>query len=548
MIRLRRCNLWMAAWILAAALLPVASATADGLTPQRFETLRPAISPHRADEGVRLEFAAFGRDYRLELAANPRLAAAAKGSTARFFAGSIEGIPGSWARISIQDGVPRGMLWDGRELFVVEEPPAADEKNIGSTVMFRLADSVLEEGVSLEGDTVKAPRDAAAAYRALVDELGALQAQVGIATRRLEVSVLGDASYVSRYGSEAQARDAILTRLNNVDGIFTSQVGVQLHVASVNLADDLSAGLSATSNSSALLDELGSLRQRTPALNSTGETHLFTGRAFDGNTAGIAYVDGLCSPRYAASLAMAHSSAALDTLITAHEIGHVFGAPHDGAEQCAATPQGQYIMTPTVNTAITTFSQCSLDQMRPVIASSRCLATLAAADLGLPASLGSQTATAGADFAWQVSISNLGGRAASGARATLQVTPALTISSASTAGGSCVIQTGLVTCDLPVIEAAASQAIQLTLRNASSGTFELDAQVVLVDDSNAANNSSEGTLTVSAAASAPTPPPTGGGGGGGGGALDLVTLLLMLAACLAAGLLESGGGTTRRRA
>jgi hypothetical protein len=161
-----------------------------------------------------------------------------------------------------------------------------------------------------------------------------------------------------------------------VDGIFSSQVGVELQVVSVNIAGELTAGLSATTDSSALLEELGRLRQQSPALVDTGLTHLFTGRQLDGDSAGIAYTLALCSPRFAASLAMAHSSAALDTLITAHEIGHVFGAPHDGTEQCASTPQNQFIMTPTLNTSVTSFSQCSLDQINAVIDSYACVVAL----------------------------------------------------------------------------------------------------------------------------------------------------------------------------
>jgi hypothetical protein len=200
--------------------------------------------------------------------------------------------------------------------------------------------------------------------------------QVSVATEGVEISILGDAAYLARYGSETQAREAILTRINNVDGIFSSQVGVELQVVSVDIAGEHTAGLSATTDSSTLLEELGRLRQQRPALSATGLTHLFTGRSFDGNSAGVAYTLALCSPRFAASITMAHNSATLDTLITAHEIGHVFGAPHDGAEQCAATPQNQYIMTPTLTTAVTSFSQCSLDEINAVIDSYSCLVTL----------------------------------------------------------------------------------------------------------------------------------------------------------------------------
>jgi len=147
-------------------------------------------------------------------------------------------------------------------------------------------------------------------------------------------------------------------------------------VASVNIADELTAGLSATTDSSELIEALGRLRQQTPALSATGLTHLVTGRQLDGPTVGIAYTLALCSRRYGASLTMAHNSAALDTLIMAHEIGHVFGAPHDGSEQCGSTPTGQYIMTPLYTAGVTSFSQCSLDEINKVIDSYSCLEAL----------------------------------------------------------------------------------------------------------------------------------------------------------------------------
>jgi hypothetical protein len=279
------------------------------------------------------------------------------------------------------------MIWDGQELFVVDAAPAAVNDGAAGTMMFKLSDAVLEQGVSFTQDAVGMPRDAAAAYDDLIGELRvrtrALQA--GVATEGVEISVLGDAAYLARFAKEADARDAILTRLNNVDGIFSAQVGVEIQVMSVNIASDLTASLSATTDASALLDELGRLRQRTAALSSTGLTHMFTGRPLDGNLAGIAFTLALCSERFAASLTMAHSSVALDTLITAHEIGHVFGAPHDGEQQCESTPQGQYIMTPTLNTAVTSFSQCSLDQIDAVIDSYACVAALPPTDPTPPA-------------------------------------------------------------------------------------------------------------------------------------------------------------------
>ena len=374
--------------LLAATAWPALSGAAGGLVPQHTEDLRPALTRASKGNAATLEFTAFGRGFRLQLSNNQRLAQFAAGSSVELYKGNLEGVSGSWARISIHDGLPRGMIWDGRELFIVDAAAEAVNYGAAGTVMYKLSDAVLERGVSFTGDAVEKPSDPAEAFGDMIGELRArTQAlQAGLATEGVEISILGDAAYLARYASEAQARDAILTRLNNVDGIFSSQVGVELQFVSVDLTGDLTAGLSATTDPSALLEELGKLRQQTPALVATGLTHLFTGRDLDGGTAGIAFTLALCSQRHAASLSMAHNSAALDTLIIAHEIGHVFGAPHDGTQQCASTPQGQYIMTPALTTSVTSFSQCSLDQINAVIDSYACVVALPSPSPAPPAS------------------------------------------------------------------------------------------------------------------------------------------------------------------
>jgi hypothetical protein len=369
-----------AAFLLAATAWPAGSASSPGLVPQHSEDLRPALTPASKAGGTTLEFTAFGRAFRLQLSRNAAFAKLAAGSALQIYKGSIEGVPGSWARITMQDGLPRGMIWDGREMFVVDAPPEGVNDGAAGTVMFKLSDAVLERGISLADDVVGPPRDAGKAYGSLLGELRArTEAAQGVPTQKLEISVLADAAVLARFASQTQARDAILTRLNNVDGIFSSQLGVEISVESVEIAGELTAALSATTHPSTLLEELGELRGRTATLRATGLTHLFTGRDLDGDTAGMAYTLALCSPRFASSHTTFHSSAALDTLMTAHEIGHVFGAPHDGVQECAATPQGQYIMTPMLDTSVTSFSQCSLDQINAVIDSYSCLEDLPAA-------------------------------------------------------------------------------------------------------------------------------------------------------------------------
>ena len=63
-----------------------------------------------------------------------------------------------------------------------------------------------------------------------------------------------------RYGNEQDARDAILTRLNNVDGIFSSQLAIEIRVGTLSVPDAASDQLSA-----ATVAEHAAARARRPA-------------------------------------------------------------------------------------------------------------------------------------------------------------------------------------------------------------------------------------------------------------------------------------------
>lgn len=98
-------------------------------------------------------------------------------------------------------------------------------------------------------------------------------------------------------------------------------------------------------------------------------------------TVGIAYLDTVCSLQ-SASLTEARAgklSAALISLVAAHEIGHNFGAPHDGeaGKACATISPGAYLMAPTLSTANSQFSQCSLDVIAQRVAAAQCLTAAA---------------------------------------------------------------------------------------------------------------------------------------------------------------------------
>jgi hypothetical protein len=224
---------------------------------------------------------------------------------------------------------------------------------------------------------------------------------------------------------------------------------------------------------------LSQLRGRTPSLNVRGLTHLFTGRDLDGNTVGTAYTGGLCSKTYGAGLTQVSGSVGIDSLIAAHEIGHNFGAEHDGSGVCASTPVNQYIMSPQVTASATSFSQCSLDAIRPVMQSASCLMPMSAPDLAVDADLGTRTVALNTPFEWPITVTNQGGSTAINAKIVVLVPPVITVDDAGVLGGSCTSGAGVTSCLLGDIAAAGSRVIRLTLR--SDLVVEIDGRCLQLD-------------------------------------------------------------------
>src|SRR5262249_26229428 len=242
-----------------------------------------------------------------------------------------------------------------------------------------------------------------ALYKSIASEIRT--ARKPNATSRLEVSVIGDSLYTARYSSPSEAQDEALVRLNNVDGIFSDQLGVGIHVQSVRIESSTTNSFSSTTDPSSLLGELSHMRERSSSLSSAGLTHLLTGRDLDGQTVGIAYIGAVCNARYGVGLAEIRGRGSwTESLISAHEMGHSFGAIHDGEGECSATPQ-TFLMAPRVNGS-STFSQCSLSHIQPVLQSASCLAPVSHADLSVVANLGEKDVAIGQSIDWDIAVSN----------------------------------------------------------------------------------------------------------------------------------------------
>lgn len=480
-----------------------------------------------AVDPARMSFDAFGRRFDLALEPNHRLlsdaARASLTGSARIYRGEIPGEPGSWARIVVADGVPRGLVAVGRDLYAIE--PAAQ----GGARMYRLDDMEVPPG-SASCATEAPDGTGTTLYGKIAGELGQAAAAKPGAVSRISIGVLGDYALYQQEGDAAEP--ALLARLNNVDGIFSEQLGVEIYVESLHVFKRPAADpFSDTDRPSRLLDDLADFRKRSSWQLKYGLTHLFTGRDLEGRTVGIAYNGSLCRPEYGVGLTQYGRNLTFDSLVAAHEIGHNFGAPHDGetGSACAAET-GAFLMSASINGS-DRFSNCSIAQIQPHIAKASCLAPLPTVDAALALPNPVPVVTLGSSAKVPIDVSN-GGTAAA-ANVTVEITLPVNagLESVTAANGTCTDGAGMVSCTFDELPAGSARRITLELTGADVGSGELVATAFADADVDPANDSLAAEFRVEPAPPSGTPSPAtappASSGSGGGGASEPVWLLLL---------------------
>lgn len=485
-------------WATSAAFLAFSSASLAGVPakvslshyePLQELTLR-AVTSSAANGSqsansiapLELRFNALGRSYDLRLEPNSRIKAPISGIQA--YRGEIAGVRGSWARIVIVEGVPRGLIFDGNELIAIEVP--GDSLVATDTpVVYRLADAVVAPGTMSCGSHSIA-MNGAQAVESLIGELSNIAQGPG-AIEEIEMGVVADFEFTNASGSDAQAAAAVTNRMNNVDGIFSSQLGIQINVQLIETNSDPADPFTDTGNASDLLDELSTYRSATPAQNSNGLTHLWTGRDLDGSTVGIAWNGALCSNFFGAGLSEGNGSASFDALIAAHEIGHNFGAPHDGESGSPCESEtGSFLMAPRLNGS-DQFSQCSIDQMTPVIAGASCITPLPATDVEV-ALVSSTTILFGADTTLNYDVDNNGTIDATNVVADFTLPANVQLNSATASQGTCTSGAGTVSCAIGTIPGLGMRTVDIAITPLSLGPGALNASVTADADERPANN------------------------------------------------------------
>jgi hypothetical protein len=458
-----------------------------------------AVAKPSLGQPLSMSFDAYGRRFDLALSPNGALLSADLRSrlAARdinVYRGQLQGISDSWARLVVVAGIPRGMIFDGSALYSIEAPgDSLEETARNAPIIFRMADLVVQPD-ALGCGINDSEGSVSNVYTKLVGELKTLAATG--ASQNLELAAVADFEFSESFGSGAEA--ALIDRFNRVDGIFSAELGIQISVTQIDIFTQDTDPFT-KSVASELLNELASYRSSTPAQRSRGLSHLFTGRNLDTTTVGIAYVGTLCSNFAGAGLSEGRRGPATDSLIAAHEMGHNFGASHDGdpAGPCENTPE-TFLMAPSIN-GNNQFSQCSKDSMAQEIASAQCVTPLADIDVAASFDSANLTVLTGSDFNYGITLDNSGSETATDVTANVQLPAEIDVQSAQPSTGTCTTGAGAVECDLGTIPGNSTRAVSLTLRASAPGDLAVSVSASASIDNNQSNNLAQGTITANPA-------------------------------------------------
>jgi len=289
----------------------------------------------------------------------------------RTFAGSVErsggraaarsGRGGDFARLALEPGGRvSGLLRVDGVLYDLDADTAAGDLvlQVREVDVGELGEALGSCGAAVDEmlagvETAAAEVDAGAAADAPESAAGAI-------LREIELGTEADALFVSQTGGVAEANARIVSMVNAINGIYEFDLGLTNKIVFQRAWDG--SDPYTTTNSDMLLSQFRNNFLANVA-TPTDDAVLFSGRDFENNVVGRAYVSAACSGYRFGVNQFYQQNDSLTRLIVAHEMGHNFGGNH--------TSDG--IMASSINPSVTWFGATSQNQIGDYVGSVSCL-------------------------------------------------------------------------------------------------------------------------------------------------------------------------------
>jgi reprolysin-like metallo-peptidase family M12B/pre-peptidase len=289
----------------------------------------------------------------------------------RSFRGKVAGKSDTYVRLVLDEKVFEGIIITPDETFFVE--PSRDFNPTGSDndFVFYAQSSVIQQNLGECGTTLAQ----SVGHQTVTKQSVTLSAQAPSPESVLgpeaeaEVATEADFEFTSAHASETATNQDITDVMTAVDGIYDAQLGIKLKIVfqrawtANNDPYTLTAAAAALGEFKDSYDN--SFAPGTPPTRDL--THMFTGKDLDSSTIGIAYIGTICdAPDAAYGISQSGFSGMLSdrAALSAHEIGHNFGASHPNEETPVPPNCSQSIMNSfIVSSSQPQFCQFSRDQI-----------------------------------------------------------------------------------------------------------------------------------------------------------------------------------------
>jgi len=234
-------------------------------------------------------------------------------------------------RLTIKDGHVSGYIKDDSEMFFIEPATQfAKNSNSDDLILYRAADIIDPVNLTCEATHFEDGME-------MVENNGVLKSgDAGCIT--LELATEADYEYYALHGDDAN--ELILSILNEVEGVYNTTFGLNIDVVYQSLYTIQNDPFpDSVSTSGFILSQFRNHWEANMDHIDRDLAHMWTGKQMDGVSIGIAYTGTVCSSRtFAYGVSQNIGSFAYGRFVlTAHEIGHNFGAQHSDSEGCSST-------------------------------------------------------------------------------------------------------------------------------------------------------------------------------------------------------------------
>ncbi len=334
------------------------------------------------EETLRISLEVAGNEYYLELIEDTSMKNAAvswKGikpavseeDQAIYYTGTVNNDSNSWAKIILKDGVYTGAFSVDSQVYFIEKKNKyfsdTGEVNFDKqTVMYNTSDveTGLPEHYGLNDQIF--PNIVKSNFAS--ETVDPIISQAIERIRKADIGLVADFEYFQKYGADTANR--LKSILHIVNGIYERDLGITLNIVEIVVYSDSNDPFSDSTDSYALLDELANSYARHSIFSKQiDNAHFVSGKDLDSNIIGLAYVDTICHSKKSVSLTQDYVSFNnAQVLVTAHEMGHNFGATHDSSND------GRYIMWPSATSSVKLeFSERSKKEIISTINGAMCL-------------------------------------------------------------------------------------------------------------------------------------------------------------------------------